>query len=90
MPAYPPLVYGKSSDWIDVRAKPGKELIIIPQATNGDVLFIPKKVQFRFVLFLKFKVFYIRNKDLNQHSQSLIEFSPVFWSLTIKDSHSSR
>ena len=63
MPAYPPLGYGKSSGWIEIRAKPGKELIITPQAVNGDILFTPKRVQLRFVLFLKFKVFCIKLKS---------------------------
>jgi len=54
---YPPLVYGKLSDWIEIRGRPDADLLITPRAVNGDVMFIPEKLQIRFPMTrAKFKV----------------------------------
>ena len=56
---YPPLVFGKLSDWIEIRGKPEADLLITPGAMNGDVTFIPEKVQIRFVPCHPFMGFYL-------------------------------
>ena len=53
MPTFPPLVYGKSTNWIEIHGKPEIEIVITPQALNGDIVFTPKRIQIRFV-FIKF------------------------------------
>lgn len=46
--SYPPLINGKTSDWLGITAKPSKELVIIPQAFGGNAIFEPKKVVIRY------------------------------------------
>ena len=74
---------GKASDWLNITAKPSKELIIIPEAFDGTATFAPKKVVIRYVkshdstfkVFFNHQRFYFDGKKIKEPLENLQKMS---------------